>query len=229
MLANPSIQAFRYDPYSKKLTREYLDHEVICDRRANAILKARALLAARNVHDGSVDVGCEGRAVDGLVVGVIMGTLGRQGNMKVVEELRRKLLTGGIKSMIVLMSEICVRRLGKMNLAVWVQTACPRLSIDWENSILTPYELTVALRNTDPTWMRQTKPALNSDSLPPAPTNHEAFYPMDYYAANSLGPWTPNYTVERTKLSGERSTPWRSRLMKNSKVALAESCQVADL
>ena len=57
------------------------------------------------------------------------------------------------------------------------QVACPRLSIDWgtqfEKPLLTPYEAAVALKMAE---MDDTKP-----------------YPMDYYAAASLGPWTPNH------------------------------------
>ena len=50
----------------------------------------------------------------------------------------------------------------------WVQVACPRLSIDWGYSfskpLLTPYELAVALAETD--W--------------------QTTYPMDYYAKEKL-------------------------------------------
>jgi 2-(3-amino-3-carboxypropyl)histidine synthase len=58
---------------------------------------------------------------------------------------------------------------------VWVQVACPRLSIDWggafDKPILTPYEAAVAL-----------------DLVP-----WKDVYPMDFYAAGSLGQWTPSH------------------------------------
>ena len=67
----------------------------------------------------------------------------------------------------------------------WVQIACPRLSIDWGTAftkpLLSPYELSVALDTAK----------LSSD------------YPMDFYARNSLGPWTPNYAP--SKVSGDRN------------------------
>ncbi len=56
-----------------------------------------------------------------------------------------------------------------------MQIACPRLSIDWgtafKKPLLSPYELSVAL---------------DTAKLP-------ADYPIDFYARNSLGPWTKNY------------------------------------
>ena len=51
-----------------------------------------------------------------------------------------------------------------------------RLSIDWglafHAPILSPYEAAVALKEV--VWQ-------------------EEHYPMDFYANNSLGPWTPNH------------------------------------
>ncbi|XP_003366117.1 diphthamide biosynthesis protein 1, partial [Trichinella spiralis] len=62
----------------------------------------------------------------------------------------------------------------------WVQIACPRLSIDWGlqfiKPVITPYELMVAMDGIK--WQKQ--------------------YPMDYYAFESLGPWTNNFG-RRTK------------------------------
>lgn len=57
----------------------------------------------------------------------------------------------------------------------WIQIACPRLSTDWgyafPKPLLTPYEASVALGKA--TW--------------------QDVYPMDFYANESLGPWTPNH------------------------------------
>lgn len=62
----------------------------------------------------------------------------------------------------------------------WVQVACPRLSIDWGASfkkpLLTPYELAAVLQYV----------SFRTDS-----------YPMDYYANESLGPWTNNHETHR--------------------------------
>ena len=65
---------------------------------------------------------------------------------------------------------------------VWVQVACPRLSIDWGDGfvakpLLTPYELNVAL---------DLVPAADSFVV-------NAEYPMDFYAWSSIGDWTPSH------------------------------------
>lgn len=71
MIANPSVPAFRYDPYSKKFTREWYDYERMSEMRAQAIRSARATLDSRN---------CAER--ENPAWGVVLGTLGRQGNLK---------------------------------------------------------------------------------------------------------------------------------------------------
>lgn len=54
---------FRYDPYERKLTREYYDHDVMKDTRLKAIERAK----------------------DAKTFGLILGTLGRQGSTKVLD------------------------------------------------------------------------------------------------------------------------------------------------
>ena len=58
----------------------------------------------------------------------------------------------------------------------WVQIACPRLSIDWgmafSKPLLTPFEASVVMNEIS--W------------------NVDSSYPMDFYANQSLGAWTPN-------------------------------------
>ena len=108
--------------------------------------------------------------------------LGRQGSPKVLETIEKKLQAAGKKYIIVLLSEVFPGKLALFEeVEAWVQIACPRLSIDWGTSfhkpLLSPYELTVALDTA----------RLSSD------------YPMDFYAKNSLGPWTPNYAPPKVK------------------------------
>lgn len=66
MIANPGVAAFRYDPYSKKLTRERYDHAEMRATRALAVRKASESLG-------------EG---EDAKWGVILGTLGRQGSFR---------------------------------------------------------------------------------------------------------------------------------------------------
>ena len=78
MIANPSVPAFRYDPYSKKLTRERYNHKDMRMARSDAVTAAR-----RSVDDiahkaSTVDTS----ASEASAWGVVLGTLGRQGNFK---------------------------------------------------------------------------------------------------------------------------------------------------
>ncbi|MBN3293224.1 DPH1 synthase, partial [Polypterus senegalus] len=89
MISNPDSPAFRYDPYSKVFSREYYDHEAMRGIRKQAIESARR---AKNW-------------------GLILGTLGRQGNPKILEHLETHLKALGRQIIRVLMSEIFPQKL----------------------------------------------------------------------------------------------------------------------
>ncbi|KAJ1667202.1 Diphthamide biosynthesis protein 1 [Coemansia sp. RSA 1813] len=154
LIHNPSVPAYAYEPYGKKFTRERYGHEEMQSLRKHAIEGAR----------------------NAKKFGLILGTLGRQGNAKVLEELQERITQRGLAYEIVLLSEIFPQKLAQFpDIDCWVQIACPRLSIDWgyafPKPLLTPYEANVALDAVE--WNK--------------------VYPMDFYAFDSLGPWTPNY------------------------------------
>lgn len=123
------------------------------------------------------------KAASCQVFGVILGTLGRQGSPKVLETIQVILKKNNKRQVTVLLSEIYPEKLNLFSdIEAWIQIACPRLSIDWgyafDKPLLSPYELVVAMRNIE--WKEQ--------------------YPMDYYASQSHGQWTPNhkFSVEDT-------------------------------
>jgi 2-(3-amino-3-carboxypropyl)histidine synthase len=154
MIHNPSIPAYRYDPYSRKLTREEYGHEEMQDLRRDAILTARKAKKW----------------------GLILGSLGRQGNPHTMRLIERSLIEKGIPWVNLLMSEIFPGRLALMtDVECWVQVACPRLSIDWgyafPRPLLTPYEALVALGMRED-WGK-------------------GVYPMDYYGKEGLGRTKP--------------------------------------
>ncbi|XP_036351997.2 2-(3-amino-3-carboxypropyl)histidine synthase subunit 1 [Ochotona princeps] len=154
MIANPEVPAYRYDPYSKVLSREHYDHQRMQTARQDAIAAARTAKSW----------------------GLILGTLGRQGSPKILEHLEHRLRALGLSFVRLLLSEVFPSKLRLLpEVDVWVQVACPRLSIDWGTAfpkpLLTPYEAAVAL--TDVPWQQP--------------------YPMDFYASSSLGPWTVNH------------------------------------
>jgi len=114
--------------------------------------------------------------------GLILGTLGRQGSPKVMTEIKEKLKKSNKSFITILMSEIFPAKLKLMpGIEAWVQIACPRLSIDWglafARPLLSPYEFNVALKEIE--WKND--------------------YPMDFYAYDSLGPWTPNFKPKTEK------------------------------
>ncbi|CAK9003027.1 unnamed protein product [Durusdinium trenchii] len=155
MIQNPHVRGsfFRYDPACFTLTREGFAHDELHAERRAAIAKAK----------------------DARLVGLILGTLGRQGSVGVLEEIEQLLQKRGVAHFIILLSEISPERLALMSkVDAWVQVACPRLSMDWGSSayskpMLTSYEAHVAFGDVE----------------------YKDVYPMDYYS-NKGGQWA-NY------------------------------------
>jgi 2-(3-amino-3-carboxypropyl)histidine synthase len=168
MISNPSCTFYRYDPYTKCLTTETYNHEQMKTLRLSAIQKARS------AHS----------------FGIILGTLGRQGNPAIVQRLRAALSKAGKRHFLMLLSEITPEKLRLLpSLDAWVQVACPRLSVDWghyfsDKPVLNPYELFCCLEPSE--WKDE--------------------YPMDYYSQTG-GPWS-NYheTNKERKLECDCAT-----------------------
>lgn len=185
MIANPRLRAFRYDPYSKVLTRERYAHAEMRATRRRAIASAAA--ATTSAGDGA-------NAANSNNYGVVLGTLGRQGSPAILKRLLRALRAAGKNYFVVLLSEVNptkLRRLEQAGVHAWVQIACPRLSIDWGDKfstrpLLTPFECMVALGAVQ--W-----PATSADGS----VDDDDVYPMDYYARDG-GEWT-NYYKDKDK------------------------------
>lgn len=84
MIANPKLRAFKYDPYAKKLTEEFYDHERMLKTRHEAIQRAAGT----------------GK------FGLVLGTLGRQGRPNVLKTLQKRMETLGKENVVILLSEI---------------------------------------------------------------------------------------------------------------------------
>lgn len=185
MIANPTVPAFRYDPYSKKLTRERYDHVEMRTVRDQAVQNARRsisdLTAPLNGTDG-------GPSSPAPMWGVVLGTLGRQGSFKQLQAITQQLSASRtpIPYMPILLSELSPAKLALFNphIAAFVQTSCPRLSIDWgyafERPLLSPYETAVAVGKAVG-WMA------NGDGDVKERAKSGGVYPMDFYSAGS--PW----------------------------------------
>ncbi|RAO66795.1 uncharacterized protein BHQ10_002807 [Talaromyces amestolkiae] len=153
MIHNPKIPAYRYDPYSRVLSRETYEHEEMHTLRRDAITAASS---ARKW-------------------GIILGSLGRQGNPHTMSLIESHLNKKGIPFVNLLLSEIFPGKLASMpDVECWVQVACPRLSIDWgyafPRPLLTPYEALVALEARKG-WDE----------------GNGGVYPMDFYGKDGLG------------------------------------------
>ena len=139
----------------------------------------------KSVRHAAVEVAASARKW-----GLILGTLGRQGSPAVLAQLEDKLRAAGVPFVVVLLSEIFPDKLALFgDVGAWVQVACPRLSIDWGQAfkaapLLSPYEAAVALRAIE--WKSE--------------------YPMDFYASDSLGGWTPNHESNRPVRKSRRGT-----------------------
>ncbi|XP_072209341.1 2-(3-amino-3-carboxypropyl)histidine synthase subunit 1 isoform X2 [Excalfactoria chinensis] len=124
MIANPGIPAYRYDPYSKVFSQEHYAHDRMREARQAAIRSATRAQCW----------------------GLLLGTLGRQGSPFILQHLESRLRALGRPFVRVLLSEIFPSKLQLFDsVDVWVQIACPRLSIDWGEAfskpLLTPYEV----------------------------------------------------------------------------------------
>ena len=191
MIANPTVPAFRYDPYSKKFTRERYNHTEMRTVRNDAVQAARRSIADFAASPDTT-VTLTKQPSEPPLWGVVLGTLGRQGSFKQLQAITHQLSSSRtqIPYMPILLSELSPAKLALFSphISTFVQTSCPRLSIDWgyafEKPLLTPYETAVAVGKAVG-WMEEAK----ADGR----QKDGGVYPMDFYAAGS--PWA----VARTK------------------------------
>lgn len=236
MISNPSLRALRYDPYSKTLTEERYEIVKMKRIRRDAIQSARKVLGISSTEGYpthiNATVGAQvGDAIADSVLqcqpsqtssgsssqssplpktmGIILGTLGRQGNPAILSRVRSLLHSRGIRSIIVLLSEIFPKKLEMLSstnpdrggrVCSWVQIACPRLSIDWGHyfcvPVLSPFELFVAFGEVvDSTlWNASDDNVVQNESN----DSDEGGYPMDFYSKGG-GPWTNYYESNKAR------------------------------
>lgn len=153
MIQNPRHAYYLYNPYAQSFTLERYDHAGMLAARRAQIFRTPI---ARLRH-----------------VGVILGVLGRQGNPAVLRRVVAA-IAGRFAHTVILVSEIFPQQLRLFGDAfdLFVQIACPRLSIDWgeafDRPLLNTFEFFCLLRGELP-----------------------AEYANDYYAARG-GEWA-NY------------------------------------
>ena len=223
MISNPTLRALRYDPYSKTLTEERYETVKMKRLRREAIMAVRKSLGisdpiqrgvrtTSSVQDGDDIANSVLQQQQQLssrppssasrkTMGIILGTLGRQGNPAILSRLRSLLHSRGIQTMIVLLSEIFPKKLemlskptssGGSGVCAWVQVACPRLSIDWGHyfcvPVLSPFELYVAFGEVESAALWVAEEEKTGEPVEDLTDQ----YPMDFYT-KSGGPWTNYY------------------------------------
>ena len=100
MIQNPNVPLYRYDPYAKCITRERYEHQRMHTLRRTAINAAK------------------GKKKWGLV----LGTLGRQGNPDVLHHLQKLLESKGCTHLTLLLSEVFPAKLAAIpDVEAWVQ------------------------------------------------------------------------------------------------------------
>lgn len=203
MIANPGVKAYRFDPFLGVLVLEEYDHVGMKQARKEAVLAARKAKSW----------------------GVVLGTLGRQGSVKVLDRVVEHLEEKGLEHTVVLMSELSPTRMELFGDSVdaWVQIACPRLSIDWgegfKKPVLTTFEFDVALGYVPGWWEKGTRECgggsgsgccsgsgtcgdcdcSNGDC---GGSDFGGDYPMDYYSQDG-GDWNGCY-MKKKPSTGER-------------------------
>lgn len=180
MIANPDIEVFlRYNPYDKKMTTEYYGFDTMIQARTKAVNVAKKVFQK------------------GGNIGLILGSLGRQGSPVVFDKLKQKISEKAPNCFVsnIVIPEIKPKLLNafKDSIDVWVQVACPRLSIDWGDGfinkpLLTPYELNVALGAVE---------GIQKDQITLQDEENRSPYPMDFYSSSSLGDWTPSHKCNK--------------------------------
>lgn len=125
MIRNPALNFYRYCPFTRRLSQEFYDHEKMKSFREREIR----------------------RAFGGRSFGVILGSLGRQGNRQIFENVTKRIESfGRYKVYKIVLDEINQDLLDNFDfIDAFVQVSCPRLSIDWgvcyRKPLLSPFEV----------------------------------------------------------------------------------------
>ena len=127
MIQNPNFKFFQYNPFTKYLTIEEYDIELMKKIRFEQIEKLK----------------------ESKFIGVIFGTLGRQGSKGILDRINKLLDENNKDYVNICLNENTEEKISKFpQCDCFIQIACPRLSIDWPDQfskpMLTPYETYIA-------------------------------------------------------------------------------------
>lgn len=163
MISNPGLTFYQFNPFLNELTLEQYDFIGMLKTRKNLINKCYNLIYNKKATNKKI--------------GIVFGTLGRQGNEGILNRIIDTLNLKNIKYEIILLSEITEEKLLLFSKCTFfIQIACPRLSIDWgihfSKPVMTPYEFYVIFEEVE----------------------LKDKYPMDYYSYDG-GKWSNYYNI----------------------------------
>lgn len=124
MIRNPSCKFYKYCPFTANITREEYDYEKMIKIREKEIKKYKKAKQ----------------------IGIVLGTLGRQGNTKIMDRLVENIKANGKTVYKIIAEEINSKILDRYEfIDAFVQISCTRLSIDWgaayTRPLLSPFEV----------------------------------------------------------------------------------------
>ena len=128
MIQNPLFKYYQYNPFNHRFTIEEYDYKLMKN------IRYKQMEIFKNIN----------------YIGIIFGTLGRQGNPTILKRLCSLLNKNNKKYIIIMLNEITQNKIINYNKCeCFIQLACPRLSIDWSDQftkpMLTPYEIYLIL------------------------------------------------------------------------------------
>ncbi|KAH8584278.1 diphthamide synthesis [Cryptosporidium sp. chipmunk genotype I] len=200
MIQNPSKKFYLYEPFSKKITRETYNYQLLHEMRKSSIINSFKInqTGGSNLINGSV------------VIGMFFSTLGRQGSFAIVERLEKLInkynMDTNNKTKIVVcpifasdLSAECINNNVLEGIDYSIQLACPRLSTDWgayySKPILNSYEAFVLFGNLSNNNFQFFSDMENNLDLPHSEFTYLQTYPMNYWASNG-NIWCNYYSKE---------------------------------
>ncbi|KAK6588140.1 diphthamide synthesis [Cryptosporidium xiaoi] len=200
MIQNPSKKFFLYDPFSKKITREGYNYDLLHDMRKSAIISSYKKMSG-NMKDKIIK--------NHVIVGIFFSTLGRQGSFMIVERLERLIKiyndnrTEGpyIYVSLIFASDLSLDYINNNimdGIDYSIQLGCPRLSTDWgthyKKPLLNSYEgfiLFFNLSKNNISFFSSLENRIDNNSE----YSYRNVYPMNYWASDG-DPWCNYYLSE---------------------------------
>lgn len=188
MIQNPNKVFYLYEPFSKKITKETYNHNLLHEMRKSSIINSYKI----NENGGS-------SLIEGvIIVGIFFSALGRQGSFAILERLEKlinkynretnyKVKMFACSIFASDLSTECINNNILEGVDYSIQLACPRLSTDWgiyySKPILNSYEAFVLLGNLSNNNSQFFIDMENNLDTSYSEYSYLQTYPMNYWAS----------------------------------------------